>query len=239
MKPAEIYGRCRMKRAIIISSAVAVLIAAVVVSVIAAGPGEPVKGEWSQFTVDQIVDHLGITGGNYTFEFDEPVYINMQVRRRVEEGGEVEVITSDWSNGSGKKFIVFFKRLGKDRTSHPLKPVPAETHEADEDLFETLELGHVCVSDTVTKEGDQTLTRTQRTRRGWKGCYATPFTYGEKRDVRQSFTTTVSVGQAVPFYRVSREGSDRFFEITVLFTKNAPPPDAKTKRARMTEPEGR
>ena len=95
------------------------------------------------------------------------------------------------------------------------------------------------VCDTVTKQGEQTFTRIQRTRRGWKGCYATPFTYGERRGVKREYTTTVRVGQAVPFYRVSRKGSDKFFEVTVFFTGDAPPPTAKSKRTRMTKPEGR
>jgi hypothetical protein len=60
-----------------------------------ADEGRPAKGEWSGFTVDQLAKHLGLKGGNISFKFERPVFINVTA---VQKKGKDEPVNNTFLN---------------------------------------------------------------------------------------------------------------------------------------------
>lgn len=62
----------------------------------------------SPMTLEQIIKHLKLDGGNIIFEFDEPVYMNMQItsKAKMDKPEEVEDF---WSEASSSTYAFTYK----------------------------------------------------------------------------------------------------------------------------------
>ncbi len=69
--------------------------------------GRPAKGEWSGFTVDQLAEHLGLTGGNIAFKFERPVFINVTGVQKKGKDEPVNTFLNHWSDKASIQHDLF------------------------------------------------------------------------------------------------------------------------------------
>ena len=72
-----------------------------------ADEGRPAKGEWSGFTVDQLAKHLGLKGGNISFKFERPVFINMMAVQKKGKDEPVNTFLNHWSDKASIQHDLF------------------------------------------------------------------------------------------------------------------------------------
>ncbi|MEX0744409.1 MAG: hypothetical protein WD118_02305 [Phycisphaeraceae bacterium] len=82
---------------------------------------------WSGFTTEQLAEHLGLEGGNISFEFDAPVFFQIKVTERKAGDEEPEVVLDDWTDDPSTRYDLFVKvEDASDRVDRVHKKVSVE-----------------------------------------------------------------------------------------------------------------
>jgi hypothetical protein len=171
----------------------------------------PAKGEWSGFTVDQLAEHLRLTGGNIDLEFESPVYLNVQAV--VKEGADKprEITLDYWGSKPSKHYHLFFKV--KDITEHRNELTQVVLIE-----YTGFDRG---------RNDEQGVTGHPIHSTG--GLFGQTFTIKAERAGRRgawlSNTLEVPVGTPITIYQLldTDAPDDNYRKITILFTHSRPP----------------
>lgn len=175
---------------------------------------ERVNSPWTQFTVDQLVEHLGLKGGNISFEFQEPVFMQLKAVQKRAAGEPLRVVLDAWSSLPGRRYHLMVKVQDVD--------APAPTYVRNKIQLKytrydrTTDNSVPGVTATIIKDtgGGYTLniSRPDDVRRLASG--------GVWRDNE----TTVQVGETTEIYQFHDMDApdDRFFRLSLLFSKTRP-----------------
>lgn len=174
----------------------------------------PVPGRWSGFTVDQLAEHLGLEGGNITFEFDTPVYLHLASEQKEGKDKPARPILDHWTDEPSTRYDLFVKvenMRDRDRIERVHKKVSIQYQRYDRAVVEEGDLTRHLNNDEVFGVGMNAWFETEGGNHRHNAAW------------RRS-RTEASIGEPVTLYEMYASASpeDAFYRLTIRFTESRP-----------------
>ncbi len=185
-----------------------------------------VAGEWSPLAVDQLAEDVKIRGGNITFEFESPMFLNITAVQKRNAEAPIRTFFDQWSDEPSTKYDLCLKTWKADQPgggfvygdNRVYRKVSINYLRYDRQVDEVLpEFDSIKILRSAT---------THDTGAGYELNAWIPSDTGEHREnaAWETPRMRLGIGEDVTLYKMSdpRAPDDVFSELTIRFSRSLP-----------------
>jgi hypothetical protein len=182
-----------------------------------------VAGEWSPLAADQLTEDAKTQGGNITFEFESPVFLNYKAVQKRSAEAPIRTVLDQWSDQMSDKpstkYDLCLKTWKADQPGNGFVY-------GDDRVYRKVSINYLRYDRQVEVRPGVRSTTTHDTGAGSQMNAWIPCDTGEHREdaAWETPRMRLKIGEDVTLYKMSdpRAPDDVFFELTVRFSRSLP-----------------